>query len=526
MPDTSTCVSCGKPMPEGESGDRCVSCSNTIDIQGIDLSVPPTDLFDSDVEDWARGIPQLELLEPIGKGGMGVVYKARQKGLDRIVALKVLPPESKHDGSYEERFMREARALARLNHSNIVTVHDFGHVDDRWYFIMEFVDGVNLRQALRAGTLTAARACEIVPAICEALQYAHDEGIVHRDIKPENILLDKRGRVKIADFGLAQLHGDVPQTFRLTGSGDVMGTLHYMAPEQVERPREVDHRADIYAVGVMFYEMLTGELPLGRFRVPSEKAHTDPQLDDVVLKALEKEPDRRYQTASEIKTDIERISSSVAHAGVALPAPIDGPILARKTPPPLPGSRTPEGPASSAKSLPPSVVEEPLPAKAWQAASQNALAAHALSDAEKQLRTLRSTIDISCYSFVFVAAVLLIIGLSTDIMFVMLPLVIGFGSVGVGGIRVNRLAYEEFSAVARGETSLSQNRRNLINHRRLKAGVMMVAGGAVSIALIGAKAGGIIMIIGGILASQGAVYLGIRAWMRHTVEPRGARKRA
>jgi len=521
MPESNICVSCGKTMPDGETGDCCVSCSNTVDVKGIDLSVPPEGLFDSGAEELVRGIPHLELLEPIGKGGMGVVYKARQKRLDRIVALKVLPFDSTREILYEERFVREARALAKLNHPNIVTVHDFGHVDNRHYFIMEYVDGVNLRQALRAGSLDAARACEIVPAICDALQYAHDEGIVHRDIKPENILLDKRGRVKIADFGLAQLHGDVDQTFRLTGSGDVMGTLHYMAPEQVERPRDVDHRADLYAVGVMFYEMLTGELPMGRFLSPSEKVHTNPELDDVVLKALEKEPDRRYQTASGIKSDIERISSSAGITGAALPAPVEAPE--RRVPPPLP--RKSDSPAVSASISTP-IPQEPEPMDPWKAVSQNATAALAVSDVEKQLRGIRTSIQLGCYSFVFVASVLLIIGLSTEIMTIMLPMVIGFGVVGISGLRVNRLAYEEFSQVARGETSISQNRRNQINQRRLITGGALLGGGALLIPIAGLTAGGIIMIVGGILACQGGVNVGIRLWMRSAVEPRGSRRKA
>jgi serine/threonine protein kinase len=159
-----------------------------------------------------------------------------------------------------------------------------------------------------------------VPQICEALQYAHDQGVVHRDIKPENILLDKRGQVKIADFGLAKLLGQEAADSALTGSRQVMGTPHYMAPEQMEKPLAVDHRADIYSLGVVFYEMLTGELPLGRFAPPSQRVHVDVRLDEVVFRALEKEPERRYQHASEVKTEVESITT-----GTQSTAPKAGP---------------------------------------------------------------------------------------------------------------------------------------------------------------------------------------------------------
>jgi serine/threonine protein kinase len=257
----------------------------------------------------AKYFPQLEVLELLGQGGMGAVYKARQRRLDRLVALKILPPDAGRDPAFAERFTREARALARLSHPHIVSVHDFGETESLYYFIMEFVDGANLRQVLEANRLQPDQAIPIVPQICDALQYAHDEGIVHRDIKPENILLDKKGRVKIADFGLAKLLGAMPHDIRLTGTRQVMGTPHYMAPEQLEKPLAVDHRADIYSLGVVFYEMLTGELPLGRFALPSEKVAVDGRLDEVVLRALEKEPDRRYQRASEMQTDVAAITA-------------------------------------------------------------------------------------------------------------------------------------------------------------------------------------------------------------------------
>jgi hypothetical protein len=197
-----------------------------------------------------------------------------------------------------------------LNHPHIVAVYDFGRKGDLFFFLMEYVDGANLRQLLDGGRLAPREALAIVPQICDALQYAHDIGVVHRDIKPENLLLDKRGQVKIADFGLAKLAGRQPHEVTLTGTGQVMGTLHYMAPEQTEHPQQVDHRADIYSLGVVFYQMLTGELPLGRFAPPSRKVEIDVRLDDVVLRALEKEPELRYQHASEIKTRVESIATS------------------------------------------------------------------------------------------------------------------------------------------------------------------------------------------------------------------------
>jgi len=266
--------------------------------------------------------PQLELLSLIGQGGMGAVYKVRQPALDRFVALKILPPAVANDPGFAERFNREARALARLNHPHIVAVHDFGKVGELHYFLMEFVDGANLREVEQAGRISPEQALAIVPQICEALQFAHNEGVVHRDIKPENILMDKKGRVKITDFGIAKIVGAMADKPSLTGVKDIVGTPHYMAPEQVEKPETVDHRADIYSLGVVFYEMLTGELPLGKFAPPSQKTQLDVRLDEVVLHTLEKEPERRYQHASQVKTDVESITRQPEAAPGAVPPPI------------------------------------------------------------------------------------------------------------------------------------------------------------------------------------------------------------
>jgi tRNA A-37 threonylcarbamoyl transferase component Bud32 len=268
----------------------------------------------------AAAFPHLEILELIGQGGMGFVFKARQPKLDRLVALKILPGTLATDPAFAERFTREGRMLARLNHPNIVIVHDFGQADGFFYLLMEFVDGLNLRQVMQAGRFTPAQALAVVPKICEALQYAHDEGILHRDIKPENILLDSKGRVKIADFGIAKLIGQEQAEPALTGSGATIGTPHYMAPEQIERPQDVDHRADIYSLGVVFYELLTGELPLGRFAPPSQKASVDARVDEIVLRALKKERELRQQSATEVKTQVETIARTPPMAN-RLPAP-------------------------------------------------------------------------------------------------------------------------------------------------------------------------------------------------------------
>ena len=183
-----------------------------------------------------------------------------------------------------------------------------------YYLIMEFVDGVNLRQAMRAGRFTPQQALAVVPGICDALQAAHAQGVWHRDIKPENILLDAQGGVKIVDFGIARLVGDPQRDFTLTVTGAALGSAAYMAPEQHEKPHDVDHRADIYSLGVVIYEMLTGELPLGRFPAPSARAAVDARIDEIVFRTLEKERHLRQQSAEEVKTDVHRAAKNVDSA--------------------------------------------------------------------------------------------------------------------------------------------------------------------------------------------------------------------
>ncbi|HBJ85734.1 MAG TPA: hypothetical protein DDZ88_18045, partial [Verrucomicrobiales bacterium] len=274
-------------------------------------------------EELSPHFPQLEILECLGRGGMGIVYKARQKSLNRLVALKLLAPERADDPQFAARFEKEAHALAALNHPNIVSVFDFGRVEPAppdsqpsalrsplYYLLMEFVDGVNLRQLLQAKRLTPKEALSIVPPVCDALQCAHDHGIVHRDIKPENLLIDKAGVVKIADFGIAKIvHSShlAPRDDQGASVHDAatmpFGTPDYAAPEQSNGT--ADHRADIYSLGVVLYEMLTGERPKENFTPPSKRVQIDVRLDEVVLRALEARPELRYQTAAEFRTQVE-----------------------------------------------------------------------------------------------------------------------------------------------------------------------------------------------------------------------------
>jgi serine/threonine protein kinase len=345
------CPKCGAALsPEAVEG-LCPACLLSMNLAtqtdpGGDPGTPSaghTEKATPSPETLAKHFPQYEILECLGRGGMGVVYKARQKSLDRLVALKILAPEREKDPQFAERFAREAKTLAQLNHPNIVTVHDFGEAGGMFYLVMEYVDGLNLRQLFGARRLSPKEALAIVPAICEALQFAHDHGIVHRDIKPENILVDKQGRVKIADFGIARIMGAVGEPAGASQGGAsagpgltgerMLGTPAYMAPEQATNPTEVDHRADIYSLGAVFYEMLTGETPKGKIEPPSRRVQVDVRIDEVVLRALQKEPQRRYQTAAEFKTMVETLSSpSSPGAGTPLaparPARVRGSLWA------------------------------------------------------------------------------------------------------------------------------------------------------------------------------------------------------
>lgn len=325
MPE-NRCPQCGALLMAGATQGLCPRCLLAGAAEATEPtttgSAPPT------LEQVAAAFPQLEVVELIGHGGMGAVFKVRQPKLDRYAALKILPQSLAADPSFASRFEREARLLARLKHANIVAVYDHGQTGEFFYVLMEFVDGVNLRQAMRASRFTPEQALGIVPKICEALQYAHDEGVLHRDIKPENILLDAKGRVKLADFGIAKLAesesgpADSQSNIQtLTQAGAALGTPYYMAPEQRDTPSKVDHRADIYSLGVVFYELLTGELPVGVFVPPSAKSAADPRVDAIVAQSLQKERERRQHSAAEVKTQVEAVTSGSARVPSTAPAP-------------------------------------------------------------------------------------------------------------------------------------------------------------------------------------------------------------
>ena len=332
------CPTCGRQI---EADKPCPSCllqfaaspnaHHFDDLSGVNVAQNVTQTFvprDSNptaninIETIRAAFPHLEIIGHIGHGGMGSVFKARQPQLDRFVALKILPAELKDKPGFAERFAQEGKLLARLNHPNIVAIYDFGESGGFYHLLMEYVDGVNLRQAMCEKRFNPEQAIAIIPKICEALQYAHDEGVLHRDIKPANILLDSKGRVKIADFGHAKLvtseDSQAPESdseqpvprggdVSLTQTGHILGTPNYMAPEQRDSPHRVDHRADIYSLGVVFYELLTGMLPQGNYPAPSKKSFVGIGIDSIVLKALHKEREKRQQSADELASEIASV---------------------------------------------------------------------------------------------------------------------------------------------------------------------------------------------------------------------------
>lgn len=287
-------------------------------------------------------LPAYEVIELLGAGGMGAVYKARQKSLKRLVAIKILPTAGADDDfQFVERFRNEAETLAQMNHPAIVNVYDFGETPNGLlYFVMEFVDGTDVHKMIQSsGKLSAEHALSITAHVCDALAYAHRHGVIHRDIKPANILIDREGHVKVADFGLAKMH-DPSQTSGLTRTNMTMGTPDYAAPEVFKPGMVTDHRADLYAVGVMLYQMLTGEVPRGFFKLPSEGG-TDPRFDAIIVKAMEANRDERFQSALEVRHALDEILTTplAKDDGTGVISARSLPQRSRVTPQPAPSSK-------------------------------------------------------------------------------------------------------------------------------------------------------------------------------------------
>lgn len=272
-------------------------------------------------------LPQYEIMSLLGRGGMGAVYQGRQPVLDRLVAIKILPPGlDKIDSSFSERFRHEAVAMAKLNHPGLVAVYDFGQTTNGMlYLVMEHVDGTDVAHMLaQMGRLPAEQAMAITAHVCDALKYAHERKVVHRDIKPANVMVGYNGVVKVADFGLAKMNQGGEST-GLTQSGMAMGTMQYMAPEALTLGVSVDHRADIYAMGVMLYQMLTGQLPKGVFKPPSVLvAGLDPRYDAIITKAMKEDRSQRYQQVTELRRDLDALRTkpvAAVQAGTSQPPP-------------------------------------------------------------------------------------------------------------------------------------------------------------------------------------------------------------
>ena len=263
--------------------------------------------------------PGYEIQSLIATGGMGAVYCAVQKSLDRTVALKILPQELSKDAAFCAGFEAEAKAMARLNHPNLIGVYDFGEVNGMLYIIMEFVPGQSIYHSANGIAIDPGEVIRLVTGICRGLAHAHENGILHRDIKPSNILLDLNAQPKIGDFGLAR-----PFDRKIEEGEEIFGTPHYTAPEVVASPHSVDYRADIFSVGVLLHELLTGKLPANDPRPASVISRCDPRFDAIVRRATQPVPAARYASATEMADELQALARPVAASSVraaAVPRP-------------------------------------------------------------------------------------------------------------------------------------------------------------------------------------------------------------
>lgn len=289
------------PAPPLRPGMNAASARLLLE-QALGAGLPGAEWLPPEVEDLAAHFTEYRLSRMIGRGGMGAVYLGTDPALGRTVAIKILPPELCGLPGFSDRFRREAWALAQLEHPHIVHVYQFGTTEDgHLYFVMEYVEGSNLAECLNRRKqqwpdrppFSPREALDIACQVCGALEGAHAQGILHRDIKPANLLMDVHGRLKLVDFGLARPVGSRLPSSQSSVSTTVIGTRDYMAPELLDGG-ELDARVDVYATGVLLYEMLTGQPPRGAFPPPSSFQRMDPQLDRIVQQAMQSHPDRRY----------------------------------------------------------------------------------------------------------------------------------------------------------------------------------------------------------------------------------------
>jgi len=300
-----------------------------------------------------------KITEQLGAGGMATVYKAYHARLDRNVAIKVMHATFLQNDAFVARFEREARIVARLEHPNIVPIYDYSEVEKQPYLVMKFIEGQTLKDVLRESSLPQDEILRLMTAVAHALDYAHKQGVLHRDIKPSNIIIDQRGNPYLTDFGLARLL----QAGESTMSADVMlGTPHYISPEQASGSTELDARTDIYSLGVVLYELLTGRVPYAGntpYAIVHDHVYTpvprtsevnpgiSPQIENVLLKALEKKPADRYATASEMLDALRSAVSGSAQSQTASAAQVESkPKIAAEAPPKRQSAPVP-------KSLPP-----------------------------------------------------------------------------------------------------------------------------------------------------------------------------
>lgn len=277
--------------------------------------------------------PGYEIHSLIATGGMGAVYQAVQKSLDRVVAIKILPQEFSKDASFCAGFEAEAKAMARLNHPNLISVYDFGEVNGMLFIIMEYVPGQSLFHSSHGIAIDPGEVIRLVSSICSGLAHAHENGIIHRDIKPSNILLDLSAQPKIGDFGLAR-----PVERKDQEGEEIFGTPHYTAPEVLSSPQSVGFRADIFSVGVLLHELLTGKLPADDMRPASVISHCDLRFDAIIRRATNLQPELRYSDATEIIKELRMISSPAGQRAM------------QKSGPPTPTRRTLANRAKAAKS--------------------------------------------------------------------------------------------------------------------------------------------------------------------------------